>query len=51
MEKIFKYLLLFLAAITLTTSCSNDDEPEINTEVPMQSGRQLNVILQQSSNG
>lgn len=32
MEKIFKYLLLFLAAITLTTSCSNDDEPEINTE-------------------
>lgn len=32
MRKLFSYFLVALAAITLTTSCSNDDEPEINTE-------------------
>lgn len=32
MRKLFSYFIVALAAITLTTSCSNDDEPEINTE-------------------
>lgn len=32
MRKLFSYFLVALAAITLTTSCSNDDGPEINTE-------------------
>lgn len=32
MRKLFSYFLVALAAITLTTSCSNDDEPEINRE-------------------
>lgn len=32
MKKLFQYLLIALSAITVFTSCSNDDEPEINTE-------------------
>ena len=32
MRKLFSYFIVALAAITLTTSCSNDDEPEINRE-------------------
>ena len=32
MRKIFQYILVVLSAITVFTSCSNDDEPEINTE-------------------
>lgn len=32
MRKIFQYILIALSAITVFTSCNNDDEPEINTE-------------------
>lgn len=32
MRKIFQYILIALSAIAIFTSCSNDDEPEINTE-------------------
>ena len=32
MKKLFQYLLIALSAITVFTSCSNDDDPEINTE-------------------
>lgn len=32
MKRIFQYLLIALSAISVFTSCSNDDEPEINTE-------------------
>lgn len=32
MRKIFQYILIALSAIAIFTSCSNNDEPEINTE-------------------
>lgn len=31
MKRLFQYLLIVLSAITVFTSCNNDDEPEINT--------------------
>lgn len=32
MIKLFQYLLIALSALSFLTSCSNDDDPEINTE-------------------